>query len=59
MDHARAVEGTLVAVLVRELIEPGRDGKRKVSLRSVDGSVDVSQIARELGPRPGGRLVEA
>ena len=49
MDHLRAVEGTSVAVLVRELLADDRQGKRKVSLRATDGSVDVSRIARELG----------
>ncbi|MEX1142394.1 MAG: bifunctional oligoribonuclease/PAP phosphatase NrnA [Thermoleophilaceae bacterium] len=48
VDHARAVEGTAVAVLVRELTGD-RAGKRKVSLRSTDGRVDVSEIARTLG----------
>ena len=46
VDHLRAVEGTKVAVLVRELLD--KEG-RKVSLRSVDGTVDVSVICRELG----------
>ncbi|MEA2331203.1 MAG: bifunctional oligoribonuclease and phosphatase NrnA [Thermoleophilaceae bacterium] len=49
VDHMRAVEGTAVAVLVRELLSDGRDGMRKVSLRATDGSVDVSRIAREFG----------
>jgi phosphoesterase RecJ-like protein len=47
VDHMRQVEGTVVAALVRELI--ANDGRRKVSLRSTDGSVDVSVIARGLG----------
>jgi phosphoesterase RecJ-like protein len=46
VDHLRAVEHTKVAVLVRELLD--REG-RKVSLRSTDGQVDVSVIARSLG----------
>jgi phosphoesterase RecJ-like protein len=46
VDHLRSVEGTAVAVLVRELLD--RDG-RKVSLRATDGRVDVSAIARSLG----------
>jgi phosphoesterase RecJ-like protein len=46
VDHLRAVEGTAVAALIRDLVD--RDG-RKVSLRSTDGSVDVSVIARSLG----------
>jgi bifunctional oligoribonuclease and PAP phosphatase NrnA len=49
VDHLRAVEGTTVAVLVRELLADDRQGKRKVSLRATDGRVDVSQIARKLG----------
>jgi bifunctional oligoribonuclease and PAP phosphatase NrnA len=46
VDHIRAVEGTRVAVLVRELLADDRDGMRKVSLRATDGTVDVSRIAR-------------
>jgi bifunctional oligoribonuclease and PAP phosphatase NrnA len=46
VDHLRSVEDTKVAVLVRELLD--REG-RKVSLRSTDGQVDVSVIARSLG----------
>jgi bifunctional oligoribonuclease and PAP phosphatase NrnA len=49
VDHMRAVEGTAVAVLVRELLADDREGMRKVSLRATDGRVDVSSIARELG----------
>ncbi|MDQ3644940.1 MAG: bifunctional oligoribonuclease/PAP phosphatase NrnA [Actinomycetota bacterium] len=49
VDHLRAVEGTKVAVLVRELLADGRRGRRKVSLRATDGKVDVSLIARNLG----------
>jgi bifunctional oligoribonuclease and PAP phosphatase NrnA len=49
VDHMRAVEGTAVAVLVRELLSEDRNGIRKVSLRATDGRVDVSQIAREFG----------
>jgi phosphoesterase RecJ-like protein len=49
VDHMRAVEGTAVAVLVRELLNGDRQGKRKVSLRATDARVDVSRIARELG----------
>jgi bifunctional oligoribonuclease and PAP phosphatase NrnA len=48
IDHARAVNGTAVAMLVRDLLGD-RSGKRKVSLRSTDGRVDVSEIARTLG----------
>jgi phosphoesterase RecJ-like protein len=46
VDHLRSVADTKVAALVRELLD--RDG-RKVSLRSTDGQVDVSVIARSLG----------
>jgi bifunctional oligoribonuclease and PAP phosphatase NrnA len=46
VDHLRAVEQTKVAVLVRELLD--KEG-RKVSLRSTDGQVDVSVIARSIG----------
>jgi bifunctional oligoribonuclease and PAP phosphatase NrnA len=49
VDHMRAVEGTSVAVLVRELLNGEREGKRKVSLRATDSRVDVSRVARELG----------
>jgi bifunctional oligoribonuclease and PAP phosphatase NrnA len=49
VDHMRAVEGTRVAVLVRELLADDREGMRKVSLRATDASVDVSRIARSFG----------
>jgi phosphoesterase RecJ-like protein len=49
IDHLRAVQGTAVAALVRELLGDDRVGMRKVSLRATDGSVDVSQIARAYG----------
>ena len=49
VDHMRSVEGTKVAVLVRELLADDRHGRRKVSLRATDGTVDVSVIARALG----------
>jgi bifunctional oligoribonuclease and PAP phosphatase NrnA len=49
VDHLRAVEGTAVAVLVRDLLSDDRQGMRKVSLRATDGRVDVSRIAREFG----------
>jgi phosphoesterase RecJ-like protein len=52
IDHLRSVEGTKVAALARELVDGG-DGpsppKKKVSLRSTDGEVDVSAIARAAG----------
>lgn len=49
VDHMRAVEGTKVAAVVRELLAEDRAGLRKVSLRAADGSVDVSAIARQHG----------
>jgi phosphoesterase RecJ-like protein len=48
IDHVRALEGTVVAGVVRDKTEGGRTA-RKVSLRSSDGAVDVSAIAREQG----------
>lgn len=47
VDRLRAVEGTKVAALARELV--AGDGRWKVSLRSSDGDVDVSVIARAAG----------
>ncbi|HEY5044544.1 MAG TPA: DHH family phosphoesterase [Solirubrobacteraceae bacterium] len=49
IDHLRAVQGTKVAALVRELSSGERKGQRKVSLRSTDDDVDVSVIARAQG----------
>jgi phosphoesterase RecJ-like protein len=49
VDHLRSVEGTAVAVLVRDQLCEGRRGWRKASLRATDGRVDVSRIARALG----------
>jgi bifunctional oligoribonuclease and PAP phosphatase NrnA len=49
IDHLRAVQGTKVAALVRELTIPERRGHRKVSLRATDDDVDVSVIARAQG----------
>lgn len=49
VDHLRAVEGTKVAALVRELTADHSRGKRKVSLRATDDDVDVSVIARSQG----------
>lgn len=48
IDHLRSVEGGRVAALVRDLGDRGR-AARKVSLRSSDGTVDVSAIARREG----------
>ena len=49
IDQLRAVQGTKVAVLVRELTAGERKGQRKVSLRATDDDVDVSAIARAQG----------
>lgn len=49
IDHLRAIAGTKVAVLVRELTAPERSGQRKVSLRATGDEVDVSAIARAQG----------
>lgn len=46
IDHLRAVQGTKVAALARELTCEDRIGTSKVSLRATDGAVDVSMIAR-------------
>jgi len=46
IDHLRAVQGTKVAALARELTGADCDGRSKVSLRATDGAVDVSLIAR-------------
>ncbi len=48
IDHLRSVEGARVAALIRDLGDRGR-AARKVSLRSSDGEVDVSAIARVNG----------
>lgn len=48
IDHLRSVEGARVAALIRDLGDRGR-AARKVSLRSSDGAVDVSAIARAHG----------
>jgi phosphoesterase RecJ-like protein len=48
IDHLRAIEGTDVAAVVRDLQGEG-GAERKVSLRSTDEGVDVSAIAREHG----------
>ena len=49
IDQLRALEGTKVAVLVRELSSGERKGQHKVSLRATDDDVDVSVIARAQG----------
>jgi phosphoesterase RecJ-like protein len=50
VDHLRALQGTAVAAVVRDRLS-SLDGERlrKVSLRSSDGRVDVSRIARAQG----------
>ncbi|MGC1799919.1 MAG: bifunctional oligoribonuclease/PAP phosphatase NrnA [Solirubrobacterales bacterium] len=48
IDHLRTIDGTLVAAVVRDQAESGR-ADRKVSMRSTDGRVDVSAIARVHG----------
>ncbi len=49
IDHLRSVQGTKVAALARELVADAGAGRKKVSLRSTDGEVDVSAIARAGG----------
>jgi bifunctional oligoribonuclease and PAP phosphatase NrnA len=49
IDHLRALEGTEIAALVRDRIGDGVGGQRKVSLRSGNGDIDVSAIARAQG----------
>jgi len=49
IDHLRAVDGTKVAALVRELLGGEKRGQRKVSLRATGDEVDVSAIARAHG----------
>jgi phosphoesterase RecJ-like protein len=48
IDQLRSIEGVKVAAVVRDLGDRGR-AARKVSLRSSDGAVDVSAIARHSG----------
>jgi phosphoesterase RecJ-like protein len=48
VDHLRSIEGTKVAALARELLD-GDGARKKVSLRSTDGDIDVSAIARAGG----------
>ncbi len=48
IDFVRALEGTEVAAVIRDKTDGGR-AARKVSLRSSDGGVDVSAIARVHG----------
>jgi phosphoesterase RecJ-like protein len=48
IDIVRALDGTEVAAVIRDKTDGGRSA-RKVSLRSTDGAVDVSAIARQHG----------
>jgi bifunctional oligoribonuclease and PAP phosphatase NrnA len=48
IDHLRTIDGTLVAAVVRDQRDGGR-AARKVSMRSTDGRIDVSAIARANG----------
>jgi len=48
IDHLRSIEGSKVAVLIRDRGDRGR-AARKVSLRSSGGEVDVSAMARVHG----------
>ena len=49
IDQLRALQGTKVAVLVRDILSGDRAGQRKVSLRATDDEMDVSAIARAQG----------
>jgi bifunctional oligoribonuclease and PAP phosphatase NrnA len=49
IDQLRALQGTKVAVLVRELSSGARKGHSKVSLRATNDDVDVSIVARAQG----------
>jgi phosphoesterase RecJ-like protein len=48
IDLLRSIEGTSVAAVIRDKTDGG-NAARKVSLRSTDGAVDVSAIARVHG----------
>jgi len=48
IDHLRTIDGALVAAVVRDQHDSGR-ATRKVSMRSTDGRIDVSAIARVHG----------
>jgi bifunctional oligoribonuclease and PAP phosphatase NrnA len=48
IDHLRTIDGAAVAAVVRDQGDGGR-AARKVSMRSTDGRVDVSAIARQHG----------
>ena len=60
VDHIRALEGTVVAALVREQLKEGRDGVQKVSLRAVRRRGRRERDRPRGGrrrPPPGGRLL--
>jgi phosphoesterase RecJ-like protein len=48
IDHLRALEGTVLAAMVRDKTDDGR-AARKVSMRSAGPALDVSVIARKHG----------
>jgi bifunctional oligoribonuclease and PAP phosphatase NrnA len=48
IDHLRTIDGAAVAAVIRDQADGGR-AARKVSMRSTDGRVDVSAIARRHG----------
>jgi len=48
IDHLRTLDGMSVEAVIRDQRETGR-AERKVSLRSTDGQIDVSAIARKNG----------
>ncbi len=48
IDFVRSLEGTQLAAVIRDKTDGGRSA-RKVSLRSTNGSLDVSAIARKHG----------
>jgi len=48
IDHLRTIDGVSIAAVVRDKADAS-GGARKVSLRSTDGRVDVSEIARRHG----------
>jgi len=48
IDFVRSLEGAVVAAVIRDKTDGGH-AARKVSLRSTNGSVDVSAIARKYG----------
>jgi phosphoesterase RecJ-like protein len=49
VEFARAVEGTRVAATYREMTREGREHLAKISLRSADDRVNVSEIAQLFG----------